>query len=416
MSRLYACIISAAEKAELVAVAGQFAYRIEWLGDGVLFEASGLEKLVGPPETIVKRIAEALAGAGLRGNIAVAGNAASAMLQARSRKGAAVVTDAKLDRLLIGRLGIDRETLEIFDALGLASARDLKRIPEHQLIARYGPEFRNVLDLINDRGKHVLTPNLRNDSVDWNYRLDFPVLDFEQLIFIVRHGLERVFEETNSYGFRTERIDITLGLESGGARDYEIKVSFPTLDIKFWSKIIGLRIDSDPPPEGIVSVRLRSHFVRPRTAQKSLFATTSLEPENLLLTVAKIKRLIGDDNAGVPVVLDQRLSRAFALASDKLPVGVEPKTEREVRPHIHLGYFDPPLAADVVINRKQLMFIRTARFSGKVVEYGGVWTESAQWWNESNWKTEEWDVELENGGIYRLARVGRDWFVTGEYD
>lgn len=416
MSRLYACIISDAEKAELVAVAGKFAYRIEWLGDGVLFETSGLEKLIGPPASIVESIAETLADAGLRGNIAVAGNAASAMIQARSRTGATVVTDVKLDQLPVERFGIDRETFEIFGALGLASARDLKRIPEHQLIARYGPEFRNVLDLINGRGKHVLTPNLRDDSVDWSYRLDFPVLDFEQLIFILRHGLERVFEETNSYGFRTECLEIALGLEGGGRRDYEIKVSFPTLDIKFWSKIIGLRIDSDPPPEGIVSIGLRSHFVRPRTAQKSLFATTSLEPESLLLTVTKIKRLIGDDNAGVPVVLDQRLSRAFALASDKLPAGIEPKTECEVRPHIHLGYFDPPLAADVVVNRKRLMFVRTARFSGKVVQYGGVWTESAQWWNESNWKTEEWDVELENGGIYRLARVGRDWFVTGEYD
>ncbi len=416
MSRLYACIISDAAKPDLIAVAESFAYRIEWLGDGVLLETSGLENLIGSPEAIAAKIAESLASAAIKGNVAVAENPASAILRARNRRGAAVVTDARLGRIPLGGLGIENDTLDVFEALGFTSIRDLKRVPEHELIARYGTEFRAVLDLVNNKGKYVLTPNLKQEFVNWRYQLDFPVLDFEQLIFIVRHGLEKVFEETDKYGLRTERLGIELGLESGAACDYEIKVSFPTLDIKFWSKIISLRINSDPPPEGITSIGVTSHFTRPRTAQKSLFATTSLQPEGLLLTVTKIKKLIGDENAGVPVVLDQRLDRAFTLDAEKLPAGVEPKTATEVRPHIHLSYFDPPIAADVVINKKRLMYVRTARFSGKVVEYGGVWSQSAQWWNATNWKTEEWDVELENGGVYQLARVGREWFVTGEYD
>jgi protein ImuB len=416
MSRLYACIISDADPEQLLSVAGSFAYPIERLADGVLFETSGLEKLIGTADVIAAKIAETLNAAVIRGNVAVAENAASAIFQARNRKGAATVTNARLERLPISGLGLDPDTLEIFAALGFSKVRELRRIPETELIARYGKDFRPVLDLINNRGNYVLTPNLRKDRVDWRYRLDFPVLDFEQLIFIVRHGLDRVFAETDRYGFRTERLGIALGLENGGTRDYEIKVSFPTLDIKFWSKIISLRIDSDPPPEGITSVAITSNFTRPRTAQKSLFASTSLEPESLLLTVSKIKKLIGDGNAGVPVVLDQRLNRAFALDADRLPAGVESKAISEIRPHINLSYFEPPLAAEVVVNRKQLMFVRTARFSGKVIEYGGVWTESAQWWNAANWRTEEWDIEIENGGIYRLARAGRDWFVTGEYD
>lgn len=416
MSRLYACIISNADPERLLSVAGNFAYRIERLADGVLFETSGLEKLVGTADMIAAKIAEAVKEAGIRGNVAVAGNAASAILQARGRRGSSTVSDALLGQLPIRGLGLDHDTLEIFDALGFSKVRDLRKIPESELIARYGNEFRATLDLINNRGDYVLTPNLKKDRVDWSYQLDFPVLDFEQLVFIVRHGLDRVFEETDRFGLRTERLGIRLGLESGGTSDYEIKISFPTLDIKFWLKIIGLRINSDPPPEGITSVAITSHFTRPRTAQKSLFASTSLEPESLLLTVTKIKKLIGDENAGVPVVLDQRLCRAFTLDPEKLPSGVEAKTAAEIRPYIHLGYFDPPLAADVVVNKKRLMFVRTARFSGKVIEYGGVWTESAQWWNAANWRTEEWDIELENGGIYRLARAGRDWFVTGEYD
>ena len=35
---------------------------------------------------------------------------------------------------------------------------------------------------------------------------------------------------------------------------------------------------------------------------------------------------------------------------------------------------------------------------------------------EDEWRTEEWDVEVEDSGVYRLCKVNREWFLTGEYD
>ena len=28
----------------------------------------------------------------------------------------------------------------------------------------------------------------------------------------------------------------------------------------------------------------------------------------------------------------------------------------------------------------------------------------------------EWDVEVENDGVYRLCKAGEEWFLVGEYD
>jgi hypothetical protein len=50
-----------------------------------------------------------------------------------------------------------------------------------------------------------------------------------------------------------------------------------------------------------------------------------------------------------------------------------------------------------------------------VAGYSGVWKKSSRWWDQP-WKTYEWDVELENRGVYRLCRCLPDWFVVGEYD
>ena len=63
MSRLYACIISPELKRDreaLTAVTRAFSYSIEMLDDGVLFDVSGLEKLIGNPPMIAEKILEQL--------------------------------------------------------------------------------------------------------------------------------------------------------------------------------------------------------------------------------------------------------------------------------------------------------------------------------------------------------------------
>lgn len=416
MSKLYACVITNAQKEKLIEIAEGFAYRIEWLGDGVLFDVSGLEGLIGDAHETARSIEQTLSSGGLSANIAIAENAEAAIITARNKQGISIVSEKELNRLSLPSLDIDPDTLWVFDTLGFRDVRDLKAVPESELISRYGPQFRNTIDLALGNGKHILTPNLKENKVSWSYELDHPVSDFEQLIFILRHGLEKVFTKTSSYGLKTEQIDIHLKLDKTDDKNYEIKVSFPTLDIKFWLKIVDLRISIDPPEAGILSISVTSHFIKPRTVQKGLYSAVKPEPESLLLTVNKIKKLLGEENVGVSVVLNQRLEKAFALDHTLLPIGKETTSNKKTVPSLILNYFNPPLPADVIVNQKRLMYVRTARFEGEVKEYGGVWKASSSWWKPRKWQTEEWDVEIAGGGIYRLQRHGKEWFVVGEYD
>jgi protein ImuB len=187
------------------------------------------------------------------------------------------------------------------------------------------------------------------------------------------------------------------------------------LEKTFWLKLINLRISLDPPESEIVSVRIVSHFTRPRPAQKGLYSVSRPDPENLLLTVNKIKRLVGESKVGVPVLLDQRLDEAFELNTDDLPKGKERVEIKSESSTIAFGYFHPPLPAEVLVRDKRLIFIRTHLFQGRVLEYSGVWKGSSKWW-EKSWKTQEWDVQIEKQGIYRLRKADDGWFLTGEYD
>src|SRR5437868_13197431 len=86
MSKLYACIISPEPKRDrsaLIVTAHQFSYAIEMLDDGILFDVSGLERLVGRPEGIAKNILSELKRTNTPGSVAVAETVDTAILLAQ---------------------------------------------------------------------------------------------------------------------------------------------------------------------------------------------------------------------------------------------------------------------------------------------------------------------------------------------
>lgn len=423
MNKLYACIAEdsetnggAAHISSLRAIAERFAYRIEAIDGGILFDVGGLHNRIGSPAQIARSIWREMDSRNIKGSLAIARNASTAMLYARSRNGVTVIDGDGEQALPLEAAGIGQDMLNVFHALGFENTADLKRVPVNDLIARYGPEFRKTIDLINQNGVHILTPNLKDNTVAWDHKLDFPVDDFERLIFILGHGLSKVLDGAREYGFSSEQIDIALELEDKTVAEYRIKLSFPTTDQKFWLKLINLRIGGDPPGCEIVSIRLVCHFARPRAIERGLFSATRPEPESLLLTVDKIKNAVGAENVGVPVLIDQRLPEAFKLDPKKLPLGREQKEHGDIRPVVALNYFHPPLAAETSISGGRLVYLKTQYFAGRVTEYGGAWRESSVWWAKGFWQRTEWDVELENKKIYRLAWAGKEWWVTGGYD
>jgi protein ImuB len=461
--KLYACIISTDAKREiLLSIAEQFSYSIELLEDGILFDVSGLQNLVGDAKKISQKILAEMKKSAVSGSIAVTDTLDAAELLARG--GDDVSSNPRSEirnpqpedfaQVPLQNLLIDDDTLNVFSDLGIKSIRDLQQVPTDELITRYGQQFKKIIDVIEQKGSRLLTPNVKENKVSWSYNLDFPVDDFEQLVFILNHGLDKLLTETDRYGFSTEQLDLSFKLQNKTQRVYEIKTSFPTLEKTFWLKLINLRISLDPPESEIVAINVTANFTPPRPAQRGLYAVSRPDPERLLLTVNKLKNLVGEENVGVPVILDQRIEKAFALDAEAVPEGkeVSSNAERVTRnaeslssesvfsqtakndseqdfafrvtrsaleqipnPVIAFSYFNPPIPADVLVRDKKLIFIRTQYFNGHVTRYSGVWKANSKWWDKS-WKAQEWDVEIEDQGVYRLCKVGKDWFLAGEYD
>jgi protein ImuB len=419
-SKLFAAIISpdvGRDEEVLLSIAYGFAYRVELLADGVLFDVSGLEKLVGSAEKVAQSILKKLQEQNVSGNVAVAASIDAALVMAREKAGLdhTAVTDEKFHQLHLSNLEIEGDTLGVFESLGISRVEELQQVPVDELVARYGHDFRNVIDLINHSAKRQLISNVREKNVSWSYELDSPVDDFGQLIFILNRALDELLADISMRAMSTEQIDIAFKLEKKGERSYEIKTSFPTLDKSFWLKLLNLRISVDPPQAEIVSINVTAHFTKPRPTQSGLYAGSKPQPESLLLTVGKIKKLVKDENVGVPVMLERRLEHPFALDADRLPEGRESKETKLIPPVIAFAYYDPPIPAEIFVRNRQLIYLRTPEFSGRVLAYSGVWRSNSEWWGKS-WRVHEWHVEVENAGIYRLQKKGGEWFVAGEFD
>jgi len=419
-NKLYAFIVSPdikRDRDDLLSIAHQFSARIEMLEDGVLFDVCGLERLIGKPDEIAQSILSLLKTNNVSGNVAVATTVETVILLARQKKGLnhTVASPMEFQKLPLRNLGIGNDSIGIFNELGITNIEELRRIPADDLINRYGRDFQKVIDVIEQNDKGFLTPNIKESNLAWRYHLDFPVDDFEQLIFIVNHGLDKLFGHIAKRGFSTEQLDISFKLNNKTERHYEIKTSFPTLEKTFWLKLINLRVSLDPPEAAIVSVDVVAHFTKLRPNQKGLYAVSRPEPESLLLTVGKIKKLVGEENVGVAVLLNQRLPEPFILDADKLPEGKERLQSRPDKAIISFVYYRPPVRAEVLVRDGRLVFIKTRVFNGHVTEYSGVWKANSKWWDK-DWKAQEWDIEVEDHGIYRLCKVDKEWFLAGEYD
>jgi protein ImuB len=418
MAKLFACIISPdieRDKAFLTAVAREFSYLIETLDDGILFDVSGLERLIGSTEAIIAKILEGMSQHKIVGKIAVAESNDSACLLARqSSQVQTVQSSDNFGQLQLSDLPIEQDTLNVFNDLGVRKVEDLLAIPHDDLITRYGKNFRYIIDVAEQKSASMLVPNVKDRRVHWTHDLDLPVLDFEQLIFLLNNGFEKLFAATSYQGLSTEHLDIVFTLKGQPTKSYEIKTSFPNLERSFWLKLANLRISLDPPEAEIVAVSVTAHFTKPRPSQRGLYAVSRPEPESLLLTVKKLKKLVGEENVGIPVLLDRRLAEPFTLDPDLLPTGVE-SLQLEPHPTLAFTYYRPPQHAEVVYRDGRLVFIRTRHFDGFVSEYSGVWKGNSSWWDKP-WKTQEWDVEIENRGIYRLCKANKEWFLLGEYD
>ena len=167
----------------------------------------------------------------------------------------------------------------------------------------------------------------------------------------------------------------------------------------------------------VCGVTLECRPVRPLARQQGLFESGLVDPHGFSETLARVSAVVGADRVGTPVVENTHRPDTVALVGPPAVVAPPEEAGIHARRGLPLRRFRLPLAATVELAGSAPAFVWTAGVSGAVRTRVGPWRGSGDWWDAGRrWTREEWDVELESGGVYRLMRTPKGWFVEGEYD
>jgi protein ImuB len=181
-------------------------------------------------------------------------------------------------------------------------------------------------------------------------------------------------------------------------------------------KLLLLDTEMHPPQASVMSVSLTCEPVKPRVLQNGLFIPLAPEPDKLELTLARLAKLVGEDNIGSPALLDTHRPDAFSLKRFALITKPESKRRRKsvtnrqaaISNQQYLGFriFRPRLRALVQADNgwpSQISAWGGSRnVYGKVVSLAGPWRTTGDWWRNDRWARDNRTLLRSGRGMNQL--------------
>ena len=421
---MFACLFGRSQ--HLAALAAQFSPLVETVDpDTVVFSIAGLGRLFGDTNQIVSEISRRGDEMKITANLAIAANPAAAILAARHLPGVTTIARGQEPKILgalpVAALPTDPALLDTLERWGINTLGDLAALPEIGIIERLGEAGARLRRLALGRETRILAASTAPKTYTARHELDHPAALLEPLLFIISAQLHELTQQLQQQGRAAGRVIVTLELDDNDNGEFTCTLDLPIAmrDPKALLKQVQLSLEAHPPQAATIAVRLTIDPAAPRIMQIGLFTPAAPEPEKLQTLLARLRALAGEANVGSPEILNTHRPDAHRIRACAFePSPAEPSTIAAEQPLLHLAfrYFRPPLAARVTLHAGLPQHILSDRISGVVIQAAGPWRTSGEWWAETAWDRDEWDVLLQDRAIYRLYQAANRWFLDGSYD
>ncbi|HEX6733021.1 MAG TPA: hypothetical protein VF074_23570 [Pyrinomonadaceae bacterium] len=466
---MYACIYSL--NSSEVSILTEFAYAFspiveETSSDTVVLDVSGCELLFGSEyqlaTEIFDRAQKPANEGGLAGkvNVALAANPDAAIHAAKNLKGITFISPGE-ELSCLGTLSIRllehslvkvdlKQAEEIFETLrlwGIHSFSDFASLPTAGVAERIGQAGVTLQQLARGQIERHLHLKQPAPVFACAIELEHAIEELEPLSFVFARLLNQLCATLNAYALATNELLIEMKLDDQTQYERRLTLPYAMRDHKVFLKLLLLDIEMHPPQTAVSGVAISCDPVKPRLLQNGLFTPLAPEPEKLELTLARIAKLVGQENVGSPALVDTHRPDAFSIkrfvltATDKKgkrrSVNQNPKSKiRNPKSIVGFRMFRPALRAVVQTDQgvpKQISaWDKQRSVYGRVVNLAGPWRTTGDWWRDDRWARDEWDVAIKTGSgiqssqpdgdhpeaLYRIYReLGSGaWFVEGSYD
>jgi len=446
---MFACIVAPQLPAELSLT--EFAYGFspiveEVRTSTVVIDIEGCELLFGSPYELAKEVSERAKKSRTEGglesplNVAVAANPEAAIHASTYLQGITYVSPAE-ELTCLGEFSVERldhslinlekkvadEILETLRLWGVRSFADLASLPVAGVSERLGQAGIKLQQLAAGKTERHLKVKQPAPVFAHSLELEHAITELEPLSFIFARLLHQLCAALNAYALATNEVCVAMQLENRTAHERKLALPHPMRDHKVLLKLLLLDTEMHPPQAAVRSVSISCEPVKPRVLQNGLFVPLAPAPDKLELTLARLAKLVGEENIGSPTVLDTHRPDAFSVKRFTLVTKPDRRKRRQIGNQQCLGFrmFRPPLRAIVQADQgwptQVSAWGKQRSVYGKVVSAAGPWRTTGDWWRDDRWARDEWDVTLERSGQQTLYRIYKElktetWFVEGNYD
>jgi protein ImuB len=423
--------------------------RVEDAGAGVVFlDLEGLQALHGSEEEIVRLLVNGAAAVGLEASVGVASTKIAARLAARDGGGRAIVPRhaewSFLAPLPVQLLEPSEGLRETLSRWGIRTLGELAELPASAVATRLGAEGGALVRRARGEDEAPLLCRTPPLCFAESCELDFGVEAIDPFLFIARPLLERLTARLAQRGLVCGDLRLALRLAGRGRDERTVVVAAPSNEVKALLTLLRLNLEAQPPPAAVEEIRLAAVAEQLRPVQLDLLRPNGPPPARLAATLAKLTALCGDDRVGNPIVADSHDPAAYGLqpcvaaaaASSKFQVpdskagfgGAALGIWNLEFGMMALRAIRPARLLEVFEDGGRLDFVRLVapgrddtsayRCQGRVVSAAGPWRVQGEWWKESAFHRDYYDLQLSDGAVYRVFfdRDHAQWFVDGVYD
>ena len=375
--------------------------------------------------------------------------------------------------LPLHRLSPELELGETLERWGIETIGEFAKLPKEEVASRLGTLGRELHLTARGIDPSPLIARQPPAALRESLTLEWPVVNLEPFLFIARTALERLCQRLDARGLGCKRLELSLQLEPDGFLERSIELPSPTREARTLLTLLRLDLEAHPPGSPVIGFQLSALPDTPRLAQMSLLGPSSLSPDRLATTIARLFAILGPNRVGSPRLTNGHDPSRLELVEyvppppPKIRTRVEPGrgllAVRVLRPAVELEVItsepapdpnpsevaerpprtQPPTAESLPsegiegLDRQNGLFRRSPRYryqpleinalvsekgqpkiQGTVRIASGPWELEEKWWSESRTERDYWDVELSDGAIYRLYRDRStgSWFADGIYD
>jgi protein ImuB len=426
MTRI-ACLLTTNDPpahAALLQVALAHSPRVEDAGAGCLYlDASGLQSLFGDDARLAERLRDAAAAAGLAIRVGVAASRLGALAAARLGSGVAVVAPggdaASLAAAPLSLLTLSEPLAIRLSRWGLRTLGELAALPTAGLFERAGAEGVQAQRLARGEDPRPLASWRPVAAFEETVECEWGLETLEPVVERLSELAGRVCGRLGARGLAADGFEWVCRLAGGRAHEGALTPAVPLTEAAAVTGLLRLALEARPPRGIVEGITLRARPTRGAPAQESLTDPSRPRPRFLAATMNRLVALVGSDRIGAPALLDSHRPDAVGLGAYASPSPLS--GEGRVRgsgnaPVLALRRLRPPAPAAVTLASGRPVAMRSSRLAGRIVAGVGPWRSSGEWWTTQPWLQDEWDVELADGTLCRLAHDGSAWHIAGVYD